>query len=991
MPQVFTIPAHVPFLDALAAELLRREPEDLADTLVLLPSRRACLALRDALARRAGDRVLLLPRMQPVGEIEADELLLDPETEAELLPALAPLRRHLLLTRLVLAREEGAVTHEQAIRLAAELTRFLDEVATESTPLEKLDGLVQGELAEHWRQTLDFLKLLAQVWPEVVAEQGRIDPAERRNRLLAAWAARWTRQPPETPVIAAGVTGSIPKVAELLAVVARLPRGCLVLPALDQTIEDAGWAEVGPNHPQYCLKRLLEKVDIGRDAVRPWPAEAVAAEAGGPPERARLLAEAMRPAAASDGRHGVAPPSPEALTGLEIATAPDLAGEALQLALRIRDALETPGRRVALVTSDRNLARRVAVELARWGVRADDSAGVPLDQSPPGSFLLLTTHCVVGDGQPVPLLSALKHPLASGGTPQGEFRRKVRALERALLRGPRRGGIAALVEDLRAWPEDVTWHAPVTSTELADWLDRLHEASRPFRALVALGEDVPLAALLEAHLAFAEALAADEDGSPAELWAREAGTAAHRFVAELREAAAVLGLVPASAYPALLAVLMARETVRPRAPAHPRVAILGQLESRLSGADLVLVGGLNEGVWPRRAESGPWLSRPMRAEFGLPPAELQVGIAAHDLLMAASAREVVLSRARKDEGGTPTVPSRWMARLEAMLAAAGMMDAVRPDRPWAAWAEALDTPAGPPAPCARPRPSPPLHARPRELWATDVENLMRDPYAVYARRILGLRPLDGLDADPGLPERGQVIHAALEAFVSHPDCDACDDPLALLRRLGEEHFARHARAPQVRALWWPRFLGVAEWFVARHLQRRGAVAVLKAEVRGTFDLDLPGGGKFRLRARADRVEVRHDGGLAIIDYKTGTVPSATEVRSGVRPQLLVEAMIAQAGGFDGVPAGRPAEVLYWGLKGGEAAAAGLERNPATATHTLPDILTGAREGLAKLLAHFDDPASAYVAVPRPEIAPTYNAYEHLARVAEWRDAAGEES
>jgi ATP-dependent helicase/nuclease subunit B len=976
MAALFTVPAHLPFLDAVAVELLRRPVETLADTLVLLPSRRACLSLRDAMMRAASGRALLLPRFQPVGELETDELLLDPQAELELLPALPPLRRHLLLTQLVLAKDHE-IKHEQAIRLAGELMGFLDEVATENVPLERLDGLVTAELAEHWQQTLEFLRILTQVWPDVVAEQGRVDPVERRNRLLAAWIKRWQEHPPRTPVIAAGVTGSIPKVAELLGVIARLPQGCVVLPGLDGEALAADWDAVGASHPQYSLKRLLERIGIERLAVRPWP---VGGLVGGTIERARFMAEVMRPATRSDAWQDlVEPPSP-ALAGLEIATATDLASEAVQLSLRIRAALEEPGKRVALVSSDRNLARRVAAELARWGVRADDSAGIPLDQSPPGSFLLLSAHCIVEDGQPIHLLSALKHPLASGGMAQGEFRRRVRALERAVLRGPRpAGGLAAWAADLRNREPGGRWPAPVPPQELADWLDKLLEASQRLRRLAEQGT-APLPELLEAHLSFANWLATDEIGKPDELWAREAGATALRFITCLREAADLLQETPTSAYPALLAVLMGRETVRPLAPAHPRVAILGQLESRLQQADLVLIGGLNEGVWPRHPESGPWLSRSMRKAFGLPPAELQVGIAAHDLYLAACAPEVVFSRSRKDETGAPTIPSRWLARLEAVVKATDVAKYVTPSPTWAAWAMALDTPPGPPRPCSRPTPRPPLAARPRDLSATEIESLIRDPYRVYAQRILKLTKLEPLDDEPGLPERGQIIHDVIEAFLrTEPDGT---EPLELLLALGRQHFARYASAPQVRALWWPRFEGAARWFVVQHRSRQAEIAALAAELRGSFELDTPGG-PIRIRARADRVEVRRDGSLAILDYKTGTLPTAPEVRSGIRPQLLIEAMIAAEGGFPNVPAAVPTELLYWGLKGAEEAP-GEEKAPCG--EEIEALLATARLGLTRLLAHFADPGTAYIAVPHPEIAPTFNDYDHLARIAEWRDA-----
>jgi ATP-dependent helicase/nuclease subunit B len=272
---------------------------------------------------------------------------------------------------------------------------------------------------------------------------------------------------------------------------------------------------------------------------------------------------------------------------------------------------------------------------------------------------------------------------------------------------------------------------------------------------------------------------------------------------------------------------------------------------------------------------------------------------------------VVLSRARKDEAGTPTVPSRWLARLEAVLAAADSGHRVTPREPWAAWALALDEPAGPPRPCRRPRPCPPPAARPRELWATDVELLMRDPYSVYARRILGLRPLDPVDADPGLPERGQIIHRCLEAFVTHPECATCEDPHALLLGIGRGHFARHAESPQVRALWWPRFEAVARWFVDLHKSRAGEIATVRAELEGALEVDVPTG-RFRLRGprRPGRAAARRRGLDRGLQDRHRAQPD--EVRFGLKPQLLVEAMIAAEGGFKGLPAGDPTEILYWG-------------------------------------------------------------------------------
>ena len=978
-PAVYDIPADRPFLDCLAAGLLA-EDDDLADQLVLLPSRRACLALRDSFLRLRGGRALLLPRLQPIGDLEADEILTDPQLEVEVPPAVGETRRLLLLTRLVVARPDPhdgrTIAHEQAIRLAAELAAFLDELANEGVALDGLDTLVADDHAGHWQDTLRFLAILRGAWPALLASEGMLDRAERRARILAAAAERWPRHPPAPRVTAAGITGSMPAIARLLAVVAALPGGRVVLPGLGREMGEADWQALGPTHPQWVLRRLLATIGVERAAVATWPAAAAGPERS---MRRALWREVMRPAAG--GERATARLADEAVAGLAILIAPDLANEALQIALRLRHALETPERHVALVTADRNLARRVAAELARWGVQADDSAGVPLDQSPPGSFLLLTAHLIIGGAAPATLLAALKHPLASGGMAQGEFRRHVRALERAALRGPRPAHwLEGLLDLLRS--EDALGPSPVPHGDLAQWLARIVAAAAPFRALAA-GAAAPLAELLRAHLQFAEALAADVAGDPGQLWAQAAGILARQVVAELGEAADALGEVPTSAYPALLAVVLGRHAVRPSHPGHPRVAILGPFESRLVQADLVVVGGLNEGVWPRRVDAGPWLNRAMRHQLGLPPVEQALGAAAHDLVALGCAPEVVLSRARKDELGAPTTPSRWLARLDATLRAAGL--APPSDPVWRAWAVALDEPRTAiwPVPVRPPAPTPPAALRPRELWATDIETLMRDPYSFYARRILRLRRLEPIDAPPEAAERGQILHAVLAEFVRRCDTGWPADPLAELRAIGQRCFAPLRHRPDVWALWWPRFLAIAEWLVEIEQERRRDARRVLGEVVGEASFPTPAG-PFRLKARADRVEQWRDGSVAIVDYKTGAVPKRAEVASGRAPQLPIEGLIAAAGGFTAIGAAAPAALQYFAL-------AGRGREPGSiqdaATLDPQELLERTRVGLARLLAHFADPATPFIALPRPAAARHEGDYDHLARVAEWRGSA----
>jgi ATP-dependent helicase/nuclease subunit B len=1009
-PRVTTIAPGVSFVDALARGLLARsrDPLELARGTILLPTRRACRALREAFLRASEGRALLLPRLQPLGDLDAEDLLLAGEEAggaaiegaglaAELPPAMPPLRRQLLLARLIrrLGQVRGeSLREDQAVRLAEELARLLDQVETEGLDFERLDTLVPEDYAEHWQVTLEFLRILTDAWPDVQAAEGCIGPAARARRLLQMQAEAWRRAPPRDPVIVAGSTGSVPATAELISVVAGLPRGMVVLPGLDTECDEEVWAAVAdePSHPQHGLAVLLARLGVARAEVAPWPGSGPEAGAGAATVgRSRLINAALRPAAATPAWRAFAEEMTaeavgDALAGVTRIDAPGPGEEATAIALVLRRALERPGRRAALVTPDRGLARRVAAELARWGVAVDDSAGTPLSHSPPGGFLRLTAELAAGALAPLPLLAALKHPLAAGGQPPGEFRARVRALERLVLRGPRPApGFPGLKRALRAAGKgkDKDKERRAEIRDLRDWLGGLERIAKPF--VRALKRAKSLRQALDAHLAFAEALAASaEDGGPARLWAGEAGSVAAGFVAELREAARDAPGVGAESYPALIAALLGGQAVRPPYGSHPRLAIWGPLEARLQHVDVVVLGGLNEGTWPAEVEPGPWLGRPMRADFGLPPPERRLGLAAHDFAQLMGAPRVYLTRATRVEG-TPTVPSRWLLRLDALLQAFDPGLSLAQAAPqWLAWAEALDRPTreiqpAPPAPC------PPPEARPRKLSVTRIETWMRDPYDLYAEQILGLRLLDPIDSDPSAAEFGTLVHKALEAFLREFPQELPDDPESALLAAGHQVFWAEAVKPGVRAFWWPRFRRIARWFAREEREHRAGLLRSFGELDGLLRVDLPAG-VFELSAKADRIDRLADGTLAIVDYKTGGTPSKKEVSLGFAPQLPLEAAIASGGGFKGLPEAPVSKLEYWRVSGGEPPG---ERRPLKLDAQAE--AAAALEHLRHLITCFDDQKTPYLARPRPEWARRFSDYTHLARVKEWGAGAGAEA
>jgi ATP-dependent helicase/nuclease subunit B len=971
-PQVFTIPPHRAFADALAAGLIARfgkEKTGLARGLLLVPNNRAARAIQDAFVRRSGGG-LLLPRLVPVGDPELDERiggLLEPlgSDEAPVPPAVEPALRLMLLARLVQMHFGGDAA--EALRLAQDLARTLDQLLIEEVAPARLAGFAEEspDLSLHWQKSLDQLRLILLDWPQVLRDRGLIDLADRRNRLLGAVARRWKARPPGGFVCAAGVTTGAPAVARLLGAVARLESGMVVLPALDLELPAEEWDALGPHapdengrrrpsietHPQFHLKLLLDRMGVGRDEVARWR------HGGGrdaPAARSRAIANAMAPALFTRKWQELEPAA-RRLSGVRALETADPAEEAQAIALALREALETPGRTAALVTPDRALARRVSAHLKRWGVEADDSAGRPLAQTPPGTLLLAAAAAAAERFAPVPLLALLKHPLVMAGPARLGWLDGVRQLDLA-LRGPRPpAGLAGIAPHL----EDRTGRDARSRARAASWWAEagplLAPLERAFEAQTGLAE--LLAALREA----VGRLAGDA------AWSGPAGREMAALLADLEQAAAQ-GPERADARhaPATISRLMATVAVRPPYGQHPRLAIWGLIEARLQHADLMILGGLNEGVWPALPAPDPWLAPRLRAELGLPSLERRIGLAAHDFACALGARQVLVTRARRD-ARAPAIASRFWLRLEAMTGGLTRAPLLRK------WAAAIDRPDAY-RPAARPAPSPGAAKRPDRISVTEVDRLKADPYAFYARKMLALTALDPVDADPTAAWRGSAVHAVLEAWMKEDDCDP-----ARLRARAEALLTGQQAHPLMRALWQPRLTEAID-FVAAQVERNRDEGrkPLAAEIWG--EIEIAG---VALGGKADRIDRMADAGLAIVDYKTGTPPSARAVRDGYSLQLGLLGLIADRGGFAGIE-GAAACFEYWSLARDGSGALGYVKSPVGGRGGLDaaDFTELAERNFIWAAAQWLTGEAPFTAKLHPEYAP-YEEYDQLMRLDEW--------
>ena len=1041
--RVFTVPISAPFLRSVIAALVdgrlvdgfeaRSDPARLATATLYLPTRRSLRVAREMFLDELKTDAAVLPRLVALGDIDEDELAFAEDRDAFLGPApleiperLDDLQRRLTLARLVAAWAKTPVSAPLVIggpastlALAGDLARLIDDMVTRGVSWEALDALVPDQLDKYWQYSLEFLRIARTAWPAYLQEIERIEPAARRDLLIAAEAARLSAHP-DGPVIAAGSTGSMPATAKFLLAVAKLPHGAVVLPGLDTDLDETAWNSIGGakdragrvitppavNHPQYAMHLLLKRFGLERrDVIRlAHPGR------GG---REVLISEAMRPSEATAVWHerlrqlDVAANIAEAMDNLAVVAAPNPEMEALAIAIAMREARHL-GKSAALVTPDRALARRVMAALTRWHLTFDDSGGDALLETPAGIFARLAAEAAARSLEPPTLLALLKHPLCRLGRAAKGWTSAIETLELAMLRGTRpQAGTSGLARDFARFRDE---HARLHQGEASslhraeprarlspEQLDRagaliaqLQTALAPLENL-ASPRPQDFAELAARHREVLIALSTDDVGLSTAFTDRD-GAALARCFDDLLASGERCGLMaPLSDYPDLFHTAFSDRAVRRPERHGAQLQIYGPLEARLMQADRMIIGGLIEGVWPPAPRIDPWLSRPMRHQLGLDLPERRIGLSAHDFAQLLGAPEVILTHAAKS-GGAPAVASRFLHRLQAVAGTDQWKAAAARGETYVRFAEVLDKPPEV-KPVEQPAPRPPLAARPLRMSVTAIEDWLRDPYTIFARYILKLDPLDPVDMPLSAADRGSAIHEAIGEFTQTYADALPPDPARVLRQIGEKHFVPLMERPEARALWWPRFQRIAGWFAAWESARREQIGAITAEIRGEIGIPLSPDRTFILSARADRIERRAEGTYAILDYKTGQPPTAKQVRMGLSPQLTLEAAILREGGFDGIPAGSLiSQLVYIRLSGnnppGEERILELKINKSDPPQHPDQAAQEARAKLEALIRSFEDINQGYTSLNLSMWANRYGAYDDLARIKEWSAAGG---
>lgn len=969
MGKIYNVSAELSLTDFLAERFLneyKSSPERLSEILFLMPSQRACRNLKEAFVRQNGRLPTILPQIKAICDTQDDEIYLSNNKDLlfKVDPEVSPVYRTLVFTKMIMQTPDkwglGNISTAQAYALAENLSSLIDLTYENDLSFENIKNIVCEEYAEHWQEILKLLSLITFHWPNILREKKCIDKTKRSIDLLREQLKIWKNTPPPNKIIVAGTTAGFPVIKELVKTVSELDKGEVYLYGLDTYLSESSWEKIDENHPQFELKELLDYLQKKRHDIIPVDDFKITA-------KQRLISEIMRPASTTSQWQKIINNkfNQSDFDYLKLINCDDMRQEAFTIALIMREVLETPEKTVALVTTDRNLSRRVVSELKRWNILADDSSGKPLHLSPIGIYFRLIINVLEQNFSKISLLALLKHPFTKCAMSPDKYKIMIYHIE-------------------RKWRNDKT--AQPLNEEEENLLSYIYTTLKTLNDIY-FSPFLNFAQMFEEHLKVAEKLA-DTDLKTGDkiIWRKEDGICMAEFVAKFYDQCSILGNIPSNDYSKLFTMLLSSQTIRSRFGQHPRVKILGPIEARLQDFDVTIIGEANEGKWPQPPQADMWMSRPMKREFGMPVPERSIGIAAADFAHLLAGKKVYITRAEKDDGA-PTGKSRWLLRLETVMAANYADTPPKElknaysfiyDAKYAKWArdlERADIRQIAENKILPPSPKPPVYARPRKMSAGKFSDWLNDPYTIYARYILQLYPLDRLDKPCQASDYGNLIHDILLEFNSKYPCAYPPKQQAIteLHEISQRIMIERKIPPETIAFWKPAISSAIDWIVQQEENHRRNIDVIYNEISGKTDY-TSSVGKFIIEARADRLEKNIDGSLSVIDYKTGSTPGEKAVIQGYAPQLPIEALIAQNDGFPNIKANQINTMSYWKI--GEKV---IELNKEKSKQSIENAFSK----IKNLIEDFDNEDTPYYSHPTPVRGSANKDYEHLSRYLEW--------
>lgn len=986
MKNVFNISPVYSFLDVLGEYVLNSAKEknlNIANDIILLPTKRACRALKDIFVS-LNNGATLLPKICPIGDIDENGIaFLDYENENIsdecLLPPINEIERNLILSKLIKQKNQS-LNDEQAFALAVDLAHLIDTVEMEMLSFDNLSSIVPEHLSQYWQETLEFLQIITEWYPKILQERGYTNPVARKIKFIYKQVEIWKKFPPKGRIFIAGSTGSLVPIAYMINAISEMENGYVILPHLDKILSDDDFENVGQNHPQYGLKNLLLKMNIKRQDVKELkPSTPINENLF---ERETLSSYIMLNSSLDANWQTMPNVNANTLNGISKITFKTDLDETLGLALCLREMVEK-NKKTLLITPDRKIAKSVASELKRWDIIVDDSAGISASEIDTGNYIILLLNAIIEKFSPFALLSILKHKFTSLGYAKDKLEQIVNNLEENVLRG--NFGLDNIDKIISKTEELKIKNDKIEISPILSLLNTLKEQIKIFDNLFEKNEKVSIYNILYTHLQIVEKFVQNDKKEPdfvnnllyngdLEFQLCDKLKELLKTLYNLKDDKFDIDKMDLKSYRDFISSYLFNLKLRPTNNSHPLIAIMNSIEARLLNADVFIMAGLNEQTFPSTTSDDPWMSRPMKAEFKLPLPERKIGLSSHDFSEFFCKQNVIMTRALKVDSNN-TIESRWLQKLDAILQIKNLKLDDEFSNMVLDWTNNIDKVNDTPVRCVRPAPKPPLEARPKQLSATNIEKLYRDPYIIFAKYILKLSKLKDIEQDTLPADFGNVIHNSLEEF-KKKNLSTYEELMQIIMKNALPY-----KEIDIIDFWYRKFESIAKWFIEYEAKlKKEGVEATYTEISGTMPITK----RFNLFAKADRIDIlKNSGGAIISDYKTGTAPSVKDVESGYSPQLPLEALILNHHGFKDVK-GNPktSEMRYLEISDGK-------EKSAIKNIEIDEFLEKTLASLVEIIEKFDNENTPYISRPNPstigQAIEEYSDYNHLERVKEWNE------
>ncbi len=941
---IYYIPSSTSFIEQLSSWLIKKF-DKLADLTILLPSTRACLALEKSIVKKSTHQSIILPQIIPIGQLGTEQFIKQEPIEILSSP-LSYYEHNLYLTKLILGKFGKTLTYPQALNITTSLSEIILNMSRNNIPLEKLAQIFLAELPKHFEMLSEYLTVIAKDWPLFLEQHKKQDFRSNHYEYINKLISKWQISPTNKPIIIAGSTGSVPSTKYLIKAIASLPQGFVILNDINYSISNEEWHDISETHHAYYTKNLLESLNYDRKHLIPILNHTPKYS------RQNFLSLCMLPSTKTWQWAEQVIDHNYDCSNLEIIECSTTHQEAMVVMLRIREILEKQrDAKIAIIGNNPSLIKHITSFAQLWNIKINDNTGTQVTTSDQYQFLSLLVAAIQNNFQPQYLIALLKNSCY-----QEISNIHLAKLEIKYLRG---------ITKYSTLPQLIELTTQKNDLELTDFLNTLHQETKELAALLKK-HSASFKQLLQLTLQTGQSLTTQNQSST--LWNNPQAIKVHQIFLDILNVAQIAGKILPKQFDTILATLLNNQVIYAD-KIVAQVSILSPLESRLLTFDYTIITGLNEGSWPSYNKTTPWLPFHLCKSLGLENRDQKHGQAAYHFFCLLQQPNLLITRAIL-ENGNATTPSRWLLRLELIAGKLGILEQIKQNNhPLKQWYQQLYLPQ---SSNNHPNlPPPRTEKKITQLSVTQIEKLTRDPYSVYCSKILKLKKLDQINKTPDQREFGTFIHDIIDNLNKHYNEILADH--TLFDKIALSILDGITLNQMIRNLWLLKFSKLKPWAMKFELDRRADSNIqIFSETKGKFELN----NDFSLTMKADRIEVS-DNEINIIDFKTGSIPSQQDIKSGFSPQLLLEALIVRDGELSEITTeltNKKIKLSYIQLS---------PRNFGKITELKLDSDSFIQEykiGLTKLIMAYHN-NHPYLICPRPKKEPTYNEIAHLERKA----------